>query len=66
MARGDVTIVSLVLAAAALVLAAPVLGRNGFRAAADVTMAAAALAGVSAFVVVMVDTLRSSRRKVDE
>jgi hypothetical protein len=64
--RIEVAIVLLVLAAAALVLAAPVLGRNGFRGAADIAMALAALAGISAFAVVTVDTLRSSRRKVDE
>ena len=66
MDRSEIAIVLLVLTAAALVLAAPVLGRNGFRGAADIAMAFAALAGIASFAVVMVDTLRSSRRKVDE
>lgn len=65
MDRSEVAIVLCVLGSVALALAAPVLGRNGLDAAADLTMALAAVTGISAFAIAMVDTLRSSRRKSD-
>jgi len=65
MDRSDFSVVACTLASVALVLTAPVLGRNGLRGVADLTTALGALAGISAFALVMVDTLRSSRRKSD-
>jgi hypothetical protein len=63
MASGsDFSLASLTLAAAALVLAAPVLGRIGHPAAADLAMAAAALCGLASFALAAVATLRAHRR----
>lgn len=60
--RSDLLLALLVLAAAALVLAAPVLGRAGHPAAADLLMLAAASCGVASFAVAGLATLRSARR----
>ena len=60
--QSELTIVCLVLVAAALVLVAPLLGRAGAASAADLTMATAAAAGVAAFAVAARDTLRAMRR----
>ena len=63
MASGsDFPLAALVLAAAAFALAAPVLGRVGHPAAADLAMAAAALCGLASFVLAGFATLRASRR----
>lgn len=59
--RTETAIVVLVLLAAALVLAAPVVGRAGLPGAADVVMVAAASCGVLAFGVAAWNTLRSAR-----
>ncbi len=60
--RSELLIVGLVLAAAALVLVAPLLGRSGAPGAADVTMAAATAAGIAAFAVAARETLAAMRR----
>jgi hypothetical protein len=60
--RADALLIALVLAAAGLVIAAPLLGRYGHPSLADVTMAAAALAGLGAFVLAGVNTVRAARR----
>jgi hypothetical protein len=60
--RSEASIVVLVLAAAAAVLAAPVIGRLGAPALADVAMWLAAGCGVAAFGVAAVSTLRAGRR----
>jgi hypothetical protein len=63
-ARGsDVPLAACALAAAAFVLAAPVLGRAGHPAAADLAMAAAAACGVASFVLAGLATLRAARRR---
>ncbi len=61
-ARSEALLASLVLAAAALVLAAPVLGRSGHPMAADLAMAAAAGCGVGSFALAGVATLRAARQ----
>lgn len=61
--RTEVVIAILVLAAAGLILLAPLLGRAGAPRWADVTMALAAGAGVSAFVLVAVYTWRAATRR---
>ena len=61
-ARGEAAIALLASGAAALVLAAPVLGRLGLPAPADLAMAGAALCGVAAFAVAARDTWRALRR----
>jgi hypothetical protein len=60
--RSDLPLVALVLAAAGLVLAAPVLGRAGHPAAADLAMGAAAGCGVASFTLAGWATLRAARR----
>jgi hypothetical protein len=57
----DVPLAACALAAAALVLAAPVLGRAGHPVAADLAMAAAAACGVASFVLAGLATLRAAR-----
>jgi hypothetical protein len=59
--RLELTIVSLVLVAAGLVLLAPLLGRSGALGAADIAVCGAAAAGIGAFVVTAYDTLRAAR-----
>jgi hypothetical protein len=59
--RLEMTIVVLVMAAAGLILVAPVLGRGGAPGWADVVMMLAAGAGVSAFVLVAIHTCRAAR-----
>jgi hypothetical protein len=61
-ARSDARLGALVLLAAALVLAAPVVGRAGHPRAADGAMALAALCGLGAFFWTALVTLRASRR----
>ena len=63
--RSDVAIVILVMTAAGLILLAPLLGRVGMPGWADVVMALASGAGVGAFVLVAVLTVRAARRRGD-
>jgi hypothetical protein len=58
----DLPLAILVLSAAACVLAAPVLGRLGHAAAADVAMAAAAACGLASFALAGLATFRAARR----
>jgi hypothetical protein len=60
-ARSDLWIAVLALAASALVLTAPVLGRIGHAAAADAAMAVAAACGLGSFVLAGHATLRAAR-----
>ena len=60
--RTEAAIVALVMAAAGLILLAPLLGRIGAPGWADVVMALAAGAGVCAFVLVAVCTFCAARR----
>jgi hypothetical protein len=60
--RLEMALVALVMAAAGLILVAPVLGRSGAPAWADVVMLMAAGAGGGAFVLVAIDTFRATRR----
>jgi hypothetical protein len=64
-ARTEVAIVVLVMAAAGLILVAPLLGRGGSPGWADVTMGLASGAGLAAFVVVAVYTCRAAMRPGD-
>lgn len=66
MLRSDLTLAVLVLAAAACVLAAPVLGRAGHATAADVAMVAAAGCGVASFALAGAATLRAARRSAGD
>ena len=59
--RTEVVIAALVMAAAGLILLAPLLGRVGLPGWADVVMALASGAGVGAFVLVAVVTCRAAR-----
>jgi hypothetical protein len=61
--RTEVAIVTLVMAAAGLILLAPLLGRVGLPGWADVVMVLASGAGVCAFVLVAVVTVRAARRR---
>lgn len=61
-ARSDALLAALVLLAAALALAAPVVGRAGHPRAADATMALAAACGLAAFAWTALVTLRAARR----
>ena len=61
--RAETPIALLALAAAALVLFAPVAGRSGNPRLADLLMASAALAGLASFALAGVATLRAARRK---
>jgi hypothetical protein len=61
--RTDVAIVTLVMAAAGLILLAPLLGRLGAPGWADTVMVLAAGAGVCAFVLVAVYTFCAARRR---
>ena len=60
---GDMILAVLVLAAAGLVLSAPVLGRAGFPFAADVVVAGAAASGVGAFLMAASHSLLRLRRE---
>lgn len=60
--RSDAPFALLVLTGAALVLAAPVIGRAGYARLADLLMALAAGAGVASFAWAGAATLRASRR----
>lgn len=60
--RTETRIVMFVLAAAALVLTAPVVGRAGAPALADLVMGLAALCGLAAFSAAAAHTLRAARR----
>ncbi len=60
--RTETGIVLLVLAAAALVLAAPVAGRAGAPMLADLVMGLAAMCGLAAFGIAGAHTLRAARR----
>jgi hypothetical protein len=63
LAVSDLSLAILALAAAAFVLAAPVLGRAGHPAVADLFMVAAAGCGIGSFALAGVATLRSARRR---
>lgn len=58
----DSRIVALALAAAALALLAPLLGRGGAARLADAVMIAGALCGVGAFALAAIETARAARR----
>lgn len=60
--RSDAAIVGLVLLAIATVLLAPIAGRSGSPALATTLMLVASGAGVAAFVVALVATLRAGSR----
>jgi hypothetical protein len=60
-----VAIVVLVMAAAGLILVAPLLGRSGLLGWADIAMGLASGAGVGAFVLVAVHTCRAAMRHHD-
>jgi hypothetical protein len=59
--RLEMAIIVLVMAAAGLILVAPVVGRGGAPGWADALMGLAAGAGVGAFVLVAVHTCRAAR-----
>ncbi len=59
----DLPLALLVLAASALVLSAPVLGRIGLGTAADLAMLAAAGCGVASFALAGAATVRAARRR---
>jgi TRAP-type C4-dicarboxylate transport system permease small subunit len=59
----DGWLVALVMAAAAFAIAAPVLGRAGWSAAANASMFLAAAAGVASFALAAIHTLRAARRR---
>jgi hypothetical protein len=63
--RSEVAVVALVMAAAGLILLAPLLGRSGSPGWADVVMGLAAAAGLAAFLVVAVQTCRAALRPGD-
>jgi hypothetical protein len=63
--RSEIAIVALIMAAAGLILLAPLLGRVGAPGWADAAMALASMAGFAAFVVVAVQTFRAARRRGD-
>jgi hypothetical protein len=63
--RTEVAIVVLVMAAAGLILVAPLLGRSGIPGWADVAMGLASGAGIGAFVLVAVHTCRAAMRRRD-
>lgn len=60
--RTEIVIAALGMAAAGLVIGAPILGRLGLPRLADVIMVSAALCGLGAFAVAGVHTLRAARR----
>ncbi|HSD10566.1 MAG TPA: hypothetical protein VLF14_06265 [Candidatus Binatia bacterium] len=60
--RLEVAIVGLVLAAAGLVLLAPLLGRYGAPGVADVAVGGATAAGIGAFFATAYNTLRAARK----
>lgn len=60
--RTELAIVILVMAAAGLILVAPLLGRSGSPGWADMVMGLAAGAGLTAFVLVAVHTCRAALR----
>jgi hypothetical protein len=62
--RSDTALVMLVLTAVGCVLAAPVAGRMGAPALAELLMWTSAGCGVSAFVVATVATVRAARREI--
>jgi len=61
--RTEVVIMVLVMAAAGLILVAPLLGRGGMPGWADVAMGLASGAGIGAFVLVAVHTCRAATRR---
>ncbi len=61
--RSDLPLPLLVLAAAGFVLVAPVLGRSGHPAAADLAMGAATICGLTSFALAGIATLRAARRE---
>ena len=63
--RTEIAIVVLIMAAAGLILVAPLLGRSGTPGWADVAMGLASGAGIGAFVLVAVYTCRAAMRRSD-
>jgi hypothetical protein len=63
--RTEVAIVVLVMAAAGLILVAPLLGRSGLSGWADIAMGLASGAGIGAFILVAVHTCRAATRRRD-
>jgi hypothetical protein len=61
--RTEVAIVALVVAAAGLILVAPLLGRVGAPGWADMAMGLASGAGIGAFILVAVHTFRAAMRR---
>jgi hypothetical protein len=61
--RIEIAIIALVMTAAGLILLAPLLGRMGAPAWADMVMAIASGAGVGAFILVAVHTFRRATRR---
>jgi hypothetical protein len=61
--RTETAIVVLVMAAAGLILLAPLLGRGGVPGWADAVMGLAAGAGFGAFVLAAVHTFRAAKRR---
>ena len=61
--RTEITVVALVMAAAGMILLAPLLGRYGAPGWADVVMLLAAGAGIGAFAVAAVHTFRAAPRR---
>jgi hypothetical protein len=60
--RAETTIAVLAMAAAGLVIAAPMLGRLGLPHLADLAMASAALCGLAAFAAAGLHTFHAARR----
>lgn len=63
MSNGDLPLAACALAAAALVLAAPVLGRAGHPLAADLAMGGAAVSGLASCTLAGLATVRAARRR---
>lgn len=61
--RSELAFAVLILAASALVMLAPLVGRAGYAGLADVTMVLAAAGGVGSFVWAAAHTLRAARRR---
>lgn len=61
--RTETAIAVLVMAAAGLVIGAPILGRLGLSHLADLAMASAALCGLGAFAVAGLHTFQAARRR---
>jgi hypothetical protein len=63
--RTEIAVVVLVMAAAGMILVAPLLGRSGTPGWADVAMGLASGAGIGAFILAAVSTCRAAMRPSD-